>query len=91
MSKHNELMQHITEHNNVLGEKVYLESYFETEPPERGSWEDGQQVEPDYPAVCTLCYAYINGKEVSEFLSCSIIEKLEVKALEYYLDQNGED
>jgi hypothetical protein len=90
MSKHNNLLQHITEHKNLFGELVQIESYFEVEAAERGSWEDGQQVEPDYPAECTLCYAYINGKEVSEFLSESIIEKLQVKTYTYYTEQEGD-
>jgi hypothetical protein len=90
MTKHNELMQHFTEHKNLSGEIVQIEGYFEIEPAERGSFEDGVQIEPDYPAEVTLCYAYINGKEVSEFLSEAVIDKLQAKAYTYYTEQDGD-
>jgi hypothetical protein len=91
MSKHNTLLQHFTEHKNLFGEIVQIESYFEVEPAERGSFEDGLQMEPDYPAEVTLCYAYINGKEVSEFLSEAVIDKLEEKVYIYYSEQDGDN
>jgi hypothetical protein len=91
MSKHPKQLQHYTTHQNIFGETVHFEGYFDVDPAERGSWEDGMQMEPDYPSEVTLCYCYIKGEEMSEFLSESVIEKLEVKALEYYLDQTGEE
>jgi hypothetical protein len=91
MSKHPELLQHYTTLQNIFGESVYFESYFEVEEAERGSREDGMQMEPDYPTEVTLCYCYIKGEEMLEFLSESVVEKLEVKALGCYFDQTGEE
>lgn len=59
-----------------------LTCHLEYEPAERGSWEGGMQMEPDYPANMTLCAAYLRGIDVSQILSSDMVEEIEVAALE---------
>lgn len=53
-------------------------------PEEKGSWGDGQQMEPDYPADMVLHSAYIDGIDVVDLLSDGTINGIEDKALENF-------
>lgn len=59
-----------------------LDCEFEYEPAERGSRENGQQMEPDYPATLTLYAAYLNRVDIMDLLSDEIIEDIEADAME---------
>lgn len=59
-----------------------LKCELEYTPEEKGSWEDGFQMEPDYPADMCLHAAYIDDIDVSDLLSESTVVDIEIKALE---------
>lgn len=56
----------------------------EYEAPEFGAWEDGVQMEPNYPASMTLHNAYIDGTDVVDILAESVVQDIENKALERF-------
>ena len=58
-----------------------LNCELEYEPAEKGSWEGGLQVEPNYPACMTLYNAYINAIDVVDLLSGQTILDIETAAL----------
>ena len=58
-----------------------LDCRLEYEPPEKGSWEDGMQIEPDYPANMALYNAFINDIDVVDLLSEDTIRDIEIAAL----------
>lgn len=51
------------------------------EPPERGSWQDGVQVEPDVPASVVLYEAYVDDIDIMDLLSEGTILDIEDAAL----------
>ena len=67
------------QHNNV----IYIECSLEYEEGEFGSWEDGVQVEPDYPASTILLDAKIRDVSIYNFLDEDTILKIETKAQAY--------
>jgi len=58
-----------------------LECELEYEPAERGSRENGMQMEPDYPESCTLETAKLNGIDIAELLSSDVVSLIELEAL----------
>jgi len=58
-----------------------LECELEYEPAERGSRENGMQMEPDYPESCTLEKAKLNGIDIAELLSSDVVSLIELEAL----------
>ena len=67
------------QHNNV----IYIECSLEYEEREFGSWEDGVQVEPDYPAITILLDAKIGDVSIYNLLDEDTILKIETKAQAY--------
>lgn len=61
-----------------------LKCELEYVPEEKGSWEDGVQMEPNYPAVMDLLSAYIDDIDVMDLLSSGAIYDIEDKALENF-------
>lgn len=61
-----------------------LKCELEYEPPESGSWQDGLQMEPNYPAQMTLHNAYIDDINVADILAESVVQDIENKALERF-------
>ncbi len=62
---------------------VPLECYVEYSPPSRGARErSGLQLEPDYPADATLCYAYVGGTDIFDILSAEQCREIENAFLE---------
>lgn len=54
--------------------------------PERGSWRDGVQMEPDYEADCTLSAAFVCGVDIINLLSQKQCRDIEEKALIEHLE-----
>ena len=59
------------------GTDLQLECWLDYEEAERGSREGGLQMEPDYPATASLCYAEINGEDIAEILRESTTDEIE--------------
>jgi len=53
-----------------------LECEFEVEGPEKGSWEGGQQISPDYPAEFYLLSVKCANVELIEILDEDFREKI---------------
>lgn len=67
------------QHNNV----IYIECSLEYEEREFGSWQNGLQIEPDYPANTILLDAKIGDVSIYNFLDEGTILKIETKAQAY--------
>ena len=67
------------QHNNV----IYIDCSLEYEEPEFGSWSNGLQMEPNYPASILLLDAKVKGVSIYNLLSESIILEIETEALAY--------
>ena len=65
----------------TLGE-VDLECDVEYEKASKGSWSEGQQMEPDEPESATLCAAYVRDVDVLTMLDDDQIAKIEEAFLE---------
>lgn len=50
----------------------------------KGSWEDGQQMEPDDPPSMTLMSARVDGTDIYEMLIQHYIDTIEEETLENY-------
>jgi len=61
---------------------VAIECEYDYSPPERGSWEGGMQMEPDYPAYVELCTACIHNQDVLDLLNDETIKAIEDRILE---------
>lgn len=59
------------------------------EPAERGSFEDGLQMEPDIPASFVVEAIFLNNLEITEVFNDKAVE--EVEELAYQALENGED
>lgn len=55
--------------------------HLEYTPPERGAREFGLQIDPDYPADCTLEAAYVCGVNIIDLLSQDQCRRIEEFAL----------
>lgn len=66
-------------HNNI----IYIECSLEYEEREFGSWQNGLQIEPDYPANTILLDAKIGDVSIYNFLDEGTILKIETKAQAY--------
>ena len=64
--------------------KISLECTLEYEPEELGSWSDGLQQEPNYPAQVILYTAFVGSCDVFDMLNEFTIEDIEKKAQKYY-------
>lgn len=58
-----------------------LNCTLEYTPAERGSYEDGLQMEPDYPAEAILLDVTLEGTDVYFLLSEELINEIEVESL----------
>ena len=67
------------QHNNV----IYIECSLEYEEREFGSWQEGLQVEPDYPSSTILLDAKIRDVSIYNLLDEDTILKIETKAQAY--------
>jgi len=81
--------QYTYEYKASSNSKISLECTLEYEPEELGSWADGLQQEPNYPAEVILYTAFITDSsniscDVFDMLNESIIEDIEKKAQKYY-------
>ena len=75
-------------YHGIWGE---LECHFDYSEGCRGSWEGGQQMEPDDPETCTLYAAYWQGHDVSNLLEDDHKEELESVALQRMEKDADED
>jgi hypothetical protein len=50
----------------------------------KGSWEDGQQIEPDDPPSMTLLSARIGSTDIYEMLTQHYIDDIEENAIQNY-------
>lgn len=66
------------------GTQLTLACWLEYHEAERGSRERGTglQLEPDYPADAILCIAEVNGQDITELLSKSVVDSIEAAFLE---------
>lgn len=55
---------------------------FDYEPGEKGSWQHGQQQEPDSGSRMTLHRFWVLGTDISSHLTKAVIKELEIQALE---------
>lgn len=67
------------QYNNVIS----LQCHLEYEEREFSSWQDGVQMEPDYPASTTLLDAKIRDVSIYNLLDEDTILKIETKAQAY--------
>jgi hypothetical protein len=64
---------------------IEIVCHLDMEMAERGSRENGLQMEPDYPAQMTLHAAYIGSIDVVGQLENKVIADIEEAAEEYFL------
>jgi len=81
--------QYTYEYKASSNSKISLECTLEYEPEELGSWCDGLQQEPNYPAQVILYIAFITdinntSCDIFAILNEFTIEDIEKKAQKYY-------
>lgn len=67
-------------HCNFLMMDHTLVCHLEYEPAERGSYQHGLQMEPDYPAQATLIACYVRDVNVYELLDGDKVDQIEICA-----------
>ena len=65
-----------------LNTDAVFECFFDYSPAERGSREDGVQMEPDYPESVEVCSVLCNGVEIMDYLSEDTLEDITDKIME---------
>jgi hypothetical protein len=76
--------QYTYEYKASSNSKISLECTLEYEPEELGSWSEGLQQEPNYPAQVILYTAFVGSCDVFDMLNEFTIEDIEKKAQKYY-------
>ena len=76
--------QYTYKHKGSDNKVLNLDCTLEYEPEELGSWSDGLQQEPNYPAQVILYTAFVNDVDVFDMLNADTITDIEHKAQTYY-------
>ena len=62
-------------------DNIFLVCDLEYEAAEKGSWQDGQQMEPGYPEQATLINAYVGNVNIEGLLDGTVISDIETQFL----------
>jgi len=77
--------QYTYKHEGSDNKVLYLDCTLEYEPEELGSWSDGLQQEPNYPAQVNLYTALVDSTfDIYDMLNACTIDAIEKQAQIYY-------